>query len=226
MEVYVSNFENLQLNYKIVQACAMVGALLVLAMVSVTMMYGTGFQDFESLRTYQTIEVYNAIIVDAAPVLQMLYPLDTLYVFSYVVLIIAMAQVAPIRGFALLATIVVLITGFLDFVENNLILANSSSAELGNLVSGKQIYIGSIVTQTKFNFGLLLTLSISFLIPFETSLGTVTRWLARCLAVIAPVALLTPATTLLYIVVNIFLLGLIPSAYSAAVSHLKATRAN
>lgn len=222
----MSHPETLTLNYKIVQASAMVGALLVFVMVSITIAYGTGFQEFESLQTHMTAEVYSAEIADAALVLRLLYPLDTLYVFSYVVLIAAMAHDAPIRGFAWLALIVVLITGSLDFIENNLILANANSAELGSSIGGMQIHIGTILTQTKFNFGLLLTFSISFLIPFETSLGKATRWLARILAVIAPMALLTPATTLLYIVMNIFFLGLIASTYSAAMSIMIAKPAN
>jgi hypothetical protein len=185
-------------------------------MVSITIAYGTGFQEFESLQTHKTPELYSAKIADAASVLRILYPLDTLYVFSYVILVFAMAQTAPIRGFAWLALIVVFITGSLDFVENNLILANAGRAELDYSISGIQIHVGTVLTQTKFNFGLLLTLCISFLIPFETTLGTATRWLARILAVIAPVALLTPETTLLYIAMNILFLGLIASAYSTA----------
>jgi hypothetical protein len=137
-----------------------------------------------------------------------------------------MAQTAPIRGFSWLALIVVLITGSLDFVENNLILANAGRAELDYSISGIQIHVGTVLTQTKFNFGLLLTLCISFLIPFETTLGTATRWLARILAVIAPVALLTPETTLLYIAMNILFLGLIASAYSTARSDMIAKPAD
>lgn len=188
--------------------------VLVFAIVGLTLANGVGYQDFESFSRYQDIELYNAALVEAARTLRLIYPLDTLYIFGYLIMTFAMVQISKESTFCgVLALIAALMTGGLDFIENNHILLMAQNAEIGHMNSPAQVSFGAVVTQTKFNFGLLLTLCISFLIPADTKAGIAARWLARLLVLCAPVALLTPPTTLLYIAMNIILAGLIAFTY-------------
>ncbi len=217
-----------QLYRTLIAFAGVAGATLVTLMVGISITQGIGYQDFESILRFGDIAVYTAQIAEAAPVLRWIYPLDTLYIFSYLIMVFAMAQLAVERpNIARLAIIAVLATAFLDFVENNHIMSMANAAERGFGVAIEQITLESVITQTKFNAGLLLTLCLSFLIPVGGTVSFVARWLARGLVLCAPVALLTPATTLLYISMNIGLAGLIAVIYGGAASgnHLEVKHA-
>jgi len=199
---------------RLVAVSAAIGATLVATMVAISVQNGTGFQDFESILRHGTPAAYGAAIADAAPVLRLIYPLDTMYIFSYVTMVFAMVQLVPERRMAgLLAVIAVLMTAGLDFIENNHILAIAAAAERGVMPDMARITFETVVTQSKFNFGLLLTLTLSFLILQESRVAAVTRWLARAVVLFAPVALLSPVTTLLYLTMNIALGYLIAATY-------------
>lgn len=199
---------------RLVALCAGFGATMVALMVGISVQNGTGFQDFESILRHGTPEAYGAAIADAAPVLRLIYPLDTMYIFSYVTMVFALVQLVPERRMAgLLAVIAVLMTAGLDFIENNHILAIAAAAERGVLPDMARITFETVVTQSKFNFGLLLTLTLSFLILQDGRAADVTRWLARAVVALAPVALLSPVTTLIYLSMNIGLSYLIAYLY-------------
>lgn len=203
-------------SFKIVRVSAAASAICLLTMVMATIANGTGVQDFASLLTHQTIEQYNSSLVEAAPSLRMIYPIDTLYVLSYTIMVVTMSHTSQIRSLAWLAIVAVLLNTLLDFVESNSVLANATSAVLGYPVSVSQVQFGSLISQTKFNIGLLVTLTISFLIPFHTGPSGVTRWFAHILVVAAPAALLTPTTTLIYVNMNVFLFIMIAAVYANA----------
>lgn len=199
---------------RLVALCAGFGATMVALMVGISVQYGTGFQDFESILRHGTPAAYGAAIADAAPVLRLIYPLDTMYIVSYVTMVFALVQLVPERRMAgLLAVIAVLMTAGLDFIENNHILAIAAAAERGVLPGMARITFETVVTQSKFNFGLLLTLTLSFLILQDGRTADVTRWLARAVVALAPVALLSPVTTLIYLSMNIGLGYLIAYLY-------------
>lgn len=199
---------------RLVAVSAAIGATLVATMVAISMQNGTGFQDFESILRHNTPEAFSAAIIDAAPVLRLIYPLDTMYIFSYVTMVFAMVQLLPDRRMAsILALIAVMMTAGLDFIENNHILAMAAAAERGVMPDMARITFETVVTQSKFNFGLLLTLTLSFLILQESRVAAVTRWLARAVVLFAPVALLSPVTTLLYLTMNIARGYLIAATY-------------
>lgn len=190
--------------YRTAAVAAAAGAIFVLAMMTITIVSGTGFQDFETILATGSIEAYNAKIGVTGLVLKTIYPLDTLYVISYVTLTFVMAQVAFDRRFAaILAMAVALVLAMLDFVENNHLIAMADGVQHGFTVSFDRIVNQTVITQTKFNFGLLLTFTLSFLIPFRGALAQVARWLPRLIVVVAPVALLTPITTIAYLFMNI-----------------------
>ena len=183
---------------------ALAGAGFVITMLSLTILNGVGYQDFECLLRFGTPQAYGDNLAHAAPVLRMLYPIDTLYIFSYVLLVFAMVHCVPERRAAgQLAIIAVLATAGFDFVENNFILAMANGAERGNVPSLANITFETTITQIKFNCGLLLTLSLSFLIPFQGKLAAVSRWLPRAAVVVGPFAILSPETVLIYLAMNI-----------------------
>lgn len=190
---------------KLVMGSALAAGILLIAMVAITLIDGTGFNNFESLSVFGTPALFASHIVDAGATLRKIYPLDTMYIFAYTVMVFALLQIKPHGMFSVLSIIAVLGTGILDFVENNHIIAMLLAAENGSVPSVGEITFQTVVTQTKFNFGLLLTLSFSFILPFTGRLAVFFRWFARGLVLIAPIALLTPLTTFMYICANLCL---------------------
>jgi len=203
------------IHYQIVAYASGICALLVCLIVGISVYHGTGYQDFESMLRFGDIEIYNEKIAEALPVLRSIYPIDTLYIFGYLIMVFSMVQVVQNRKtLGLLSMIAVVVLAFLDFVENNHILAMANNAALGLRIEASQVTLETVITQTKFNFGLLLTLMISFLIPDGTRTGMLARWFARFLVLCAPVAILTPTTTLLYITMNVALGAVISVVYA------------
>lgn len=204
---------------KWIASSAGAGGILVALVIGLTITMGNGYQDFESILRYGDIDIYNAQIITAIPVLKLIYPVDTMYVFSYVTMVFALVQAAKDRkAIGILAMTVVTILAALDFIENNHIIALANNAKLGYEASIGQVTFETIITQTKFNFGLLLTLALSFLITIQTKAATITRWLARFIVLCAPVALLTPLTTLIYIAMNIGLAVMISYTYASQIN--------
>lgn len=202
-------------DHRVVTIASAAGATLVCFMVGITLANGVGFQDFESLARFNTVESYNTALVDAGPVLRMIYPLDTTYILAYTTMTYAMVKIAKdAKVFGMLALIAAFMTGLLDFIENNHILSMLTQAEINQSIDISQVTLETVITQTKFNFGLMLTLALSFLIPSDTRVGFSAVWLARALVIAAPVALLAPATTLLYITMNVVFGGLIATTYA------------
>ncbi|WP_303503734.1 hypothetical protein [Cognatishimia sp. 1_MG-2023] len=207
-------------NYnRVVAVAASCGAILVCLIVGITLVNGTGYQDFESIRNYRTVDEYAARLATSSSVLRAIYPLDTLYIFAYLIMVFAMVlatgQTTPV---GILACVAALGTASLDFIENNHILAMAAAVERGYEVSMGRVTFETVITQTKFNFGLLLTLCLSFLLPGHTKGGLCARWLARALVVLAPVALLSPIATLAYISMNILFAGIIAAVFFQASS--------
>ena len=185
------------------------GALLVLTMVGIIAANGVGPNDFESLIRFGTPAVFAEQIAIHLSMLRTIYPFDTIYVLAYVTMTFGMivyrGQITP---FGVLAIIAVLATALLDFVENNHIIAMGIAASNGIAPSATEITVQTVITQTKFNAGLLLTFVISILLDVDSRLALATRWLARLLIPGAVVAMLAPSTTLLYISANIILFAL------------------
>lgn len=187
----------------------------VVAMIGITIANGVGFQDFESLLRFDEIEIYTQNIAKAAPVLRTLYPIDTLYVLSYVIMTFAIIHLAPERSvFGNLAGGIVVILALLDLVENNHIIAMASAAERGLPIAAIEVTIEHVITQVKFNTGLLLTLSLSFLFPQIGRISVFASWFARAVVVFAPIALLNPVTTLIYLSMNVIFAGILTVMYA------------
>lgn len=210
---------------KTVSVLAGAGALAVLAMIGISIANGVGFQDFESILKFGNMPTYNEMIAKAAPVLRTIYPIDTVYVLCYTVMTFSIIQLAPDKKLlGILAAISVSVVAILDFVENNHIIAMANAVERGYEIPYLQVITENVITQVKFNSGLMLTLALSFLFPDAGRVSTVAKWLARITVVFAPVALLTPLTTLIYLTMNIVLAAMISFIYARFRAQLLSTR--
>lgn len=58
--------------------------------VAITIANGVGYQDFEPILNYQTVEEFDTRIAESTSVLKMIYPIDKIYVFNCLAMVFGM----------------------------------------------------------------------------------------------------------------------------------------
>jgi hypothetical protein len=155
-------------NVALTRLWAGIAAILLIAMMCVSLVTGVAQEPFELVRTPAA---YRSDLIASSSWLKVILAIDSLFVIAYASFFVCFARVAGKHGDAgmlRLGVVAILATAILDIIEDQHLFALADSLRLGEEVSLGVLRMQHVLSQTKFHLSYLATVFVAMGLPRRT----------------------------------------------------------